>query len=159
MEIENISFGQTIIKFEKFVGSLDAMLDHKIHRKKQVFNSCKRALSLLYRLNFFLKSATFELLFPSVLDYTALWYCAISLSNLTKKLHVIMNAGILYVYEIRKREHLSFIPFFFRGWSDFLVTGTSLVNPWRIPSYFWRVKHEPSQVYVMSATFDKSSVI
>ena len=68
----------------------------------------------MYRLNFFRNYSTnFEfrhylvksLLFP-ILDYCSLVWCDIS-QEMGKKLQIIMNAGICYIYGIRKRKHIT----------------------------------------------------
>ena len=76
-------------------------------------STCKRAYSLLYRLNFFRKSTTFKLrkhlieslLFPLV-DYCSLVICDLS-GELDKKLQKVINSGVRYVFGIRKNEHIS----------------------------------------------------
>ena len=112
METKGVSFGETFVKFKKSVRSLGVVLDHKVNWKEQVSNTYRKAFSLLYRLNFFHKSTTFELrhhlikaLLLPILDYCSLVLCDIS-QEMDKKLQTIMNR-IRYIYGIRKREHIT----------------------------------------------------
>ena len=107
METKGVQFGQTLVKFEKSVRTLGVVLDYKLNWKKQVSYICKRAFSLLYRLNFFCNSTTFylrrhlikTLLFP-ILDYCSLVWCDIS-QEMDRKLQTIMNAGISTHYTLQ----------------------------------------------------------
>ena len=83
---------------------------HKINWKEQVSNTCRKAFSLLHRLNFFrnfeLRRHLIKALLFSILDYCSLVWCDFS-QEMDKKLQIIMNAGIHYIYGIREREHIA----------------------------------------------------
>ena len=111
--INGLTLGDTFIGFESSVRNLGVIFDSKLSWKDQVSSTCKKAYSLLYRLNFFRKSTTFKLrkhlieslLFPLV-DYCCLVICDLS-AELNNKLQKVINSGIRYIFGIRKREHIS----------------------------------------------------
>lgn len=81
--------------------------------KTQVACISKRAFSLVYRLNFFRRSTNFNLrmhlietLLCPIMDYCSVVWCDIS-AELNGKFQVIMNAGVRYVYGVRRSEHIS----------------------------------------------------
>ena len=74
---------------------------------------CKKANSILYRLNYFRKCTSFRLrkylnktLLFSVVDYCSLVYIDIS-DELNLKLQCVVNYDIRYVCGVRKSEHIS----------------------------------------------------
>ena len=113
MATSGIVLNHTLIKFESCVRNLGVWFDHKLNWKAHVTSVCKKANSLLYRLNYFRKSTNFKLrkhlietlLFPLV-DYCSLVYLDIS-AELDLKLQRVINSGIRYIYGVRKSEHIS----------------------------------------------------
>ena len=113
MQTKGVTLIQTLIKFETSGRSLGVILDCKLNWKEQVSSICRNAYSLLYRLNFFKKSTNFNLrkhlvqtLLCPIVDYCSLVWYDLS-AELNQKLEVVMNAGIRYIYGIRKREHIT----------------------------------------------------
>lgn len=113
LDINGIVLHGAFIRFESSVCSLGVTLDSKLNWKKHVSGICGRSYSLLYRLNFFRKSTNFalrkhlieSLLFP-IIDYCCLVICDLS-AELELKLQRVINAGIRYIYGIRKRERIT----------------------------------------------------
>ena len=103
-----------MIPFQKVVKTLGVVFDHKLDWKEQVTSICKKANSLLYRLNFFRRSTIQQLwnhliealLFP-IIDYCSLAICELS-DGLNLKLQRVLNSGIRYnVFGLRKSEHIT----------------------------------------------------
>ena len=119
LRITSINLGHTVVKLKSTVQSLGVILDSKMNWKARVASICKRVYSLSYHLNFFfiipseLKLTNFNLrkhliqslLFP-IVDYCPLIWCDIS-NELNGKIQVAINAGIRYVFGIRKSDHIT----------------------------------------------------
>lgn len=112
--ITSLIVGTGQVPFVRSARSLGVVLDSKLDWKEHVNSICKRANSLLYRLNFFRRSTDFRLrkhlvmslLFP-LIDYCSLVYCDISAEQ-ENVIQVVLNRGIRYVYGIRDRfEHIT----------------------------------------------------
>lgn len=116
--ISNVAYSgivldHTTINFESSVRSLGVMLDPTLSWKNQINNVCKKANTLLYRLNYFRKSTNFglrkhlieTLLFPLV-DHCCLVYCDIT-AELDLKLQRVINSGIRYIFGLKKSEHIT----------------------------------------------------
>ncbi len=111
--VTSVPFGDSEIEIVPSVRSLGVVLDAKMNWKLHISSICKRANSLLYRLNQFRCSTNLELrvhliqslLFP-IVDYCSLAYCDIS-GELNLKLQRVINMGIRYIYGIRKADHIT----------------------------------------------------
>lgn len=113
MGITGIRLSHSTIKLETTVRSLGVWLDSKLDWKEHITHVCKKANTLLYRLNYFRKSTNFmlrkhlveTLLFP-LIDNCCLVYCDIS-GELDLKLQRVINSGTRYVCGVRKSDHIS----------------------------------------------------
>ena len=89
------------------------MLNSELTWKDHVTFICKKINSLLYRLNYFRKSTTFKLRkhLVQALLFPLVDYCSLVLTNISSeqelKLERGINAGIRYVYGIRRFEHIT----------------------------------------------------
>ena len=106
--IRDLTICDTFIGFES---SLGVIFDSK--SKGHVPSTCNKAYSLFCRLNFFRKSTTLKLrkhliepLLFSLVDYCSLFICDLS-GELNKKLQMVINSSIRYVFGIRKSENIS----------------------------------------------------
>lgn len=101
------------IPLESSVRNLGVILDSRLDWSEHVTSICKKANSLMYRLNHFRKSTNLalrrhlilSLLFPLV-DYCSLVFCDVS-GELNLKLERVINTGIRYIYGVRKSAHIS----------------------------------------------------
>ena len=95
------------------VKSLGVTLDAKLDWRAHVLTICKRANSLLYRLNFFRRSTNFELrkhLVTSLL-FPIVDYCCVVQSDITSELNLVIqrvvNSGVRYIFGVRKSSRIS----------------------------------------------------
>ena len=106
-----IPIGNAMVQFFTSVRNLGLVLDDRLSWKEHVNEVCKRTNTLMYRLYRLRDSTTLALrkhLVQSLLwllvDYCSLAYCNISKEQ-DKRLQVLMNTGIRYVFGAIRDEH------------------------------------------------------
>ena len=108
-----VQVADRVLPLESSVRNLGVIMDARLHWGEHVESVCRKANSLMYRLNHFRKSTNFSLrrhliqslLFPLV-DYCSLVFCNLS-SELNLKLERVINTGIRYIYGVRRCDHIS----------------------------------------------------